>query len=483
MRSLKKRAKMAGRVAGLVWLLGACGDDDDPKMQPVDASTGTPTADGSLADGASPSPTPDAAAPGRDSGPDIDGAQPPGQDASPGPVGPDARAADAALDAASGATCANACNDGVSCTVDSCVEGRCVHKLNDSACQAGASCDLKQGCIAGKACTSASECADNDPCTSNERCDATSMRCTFDTLDRDGDGDAPTTCGGTDCDDFNGLIGPTASDACDGVDNDCDGMRDEQATCAAGRSCQGGACTCASGRQECPLAGCVDQQTDPNHCGGCGQSCGLGGVCTQGACSCPATGSVKTCNDACTDTARDPANCGECGTACTLIGQGGQLSSCLGGDCVQCGREGQPCCAITGCSGALTCQGEQGSPSAMCVCGQGSLKCGNSCVDVRADEANCGACGVSCDTGEVCHATATGAACAACGGIGEPCCDGLIRCPGAGVCGPDGTCVRPSVPPVDAGSSDAGPRDAGPSDAGTSDAALTDAAADATPAG
>jgi len=43
-------------------------------------------------------------------------------------------------------------------------------------------------------------------------------------FDRDGDGF--TICGG-DCNDNNADINPDATEICDGVDNDCDGMIDE----------------------------------------------------------------------------------------------------------------------------------------------------------------------------------------------------------------------------------------------------------------
>jgi hypothetical protein len=61
--------------------------------------------------------------------------------------------------------------------------------------------------------------------------------------------------------------------------------------------CQGGACVaaCGDGLNECS-GGCVDVQTNPLHCGDCGERCGEGELCVAGECrgSDPATG-CSTC--------------------------------------------------------------------------------------------------------------------------------------------------------------------------------------------
>ena len=48
--------------------------------------------------------------------------------------------------------------------------------------------------------------------------------------DDDGDGYTDSTCGGTDCDDSDPLSYPSASESCDGADNDCDSSIDEGVT-------------------------------------------------------------------------------------------------------------------------------------------------------------------------------------------------------------------------------------------------------------
>jgi putative metal-binding protein len=82
-------------------------------------------------------------------------------------------------------------------------------------------------------------CNDQDPCT-EDACDAQSGQCSFTptTLDLDADGHrgpkpgfapgAPGACG-DDCDDRSAAAHPGGSEACDGVDNDCNGKVDDDA--------------------------------------------------------------------------------------------------------------------------------------------------------------------------------------------------------------------------------------------------------------
>jgi hypothetical protein len=80
----------------------------------------------------------------------------------------------------------------------------------------------------------APDCNDGDPCTL-DACKPASG-CAHTTLDADHDGFAPGTCAagspaqGGDCDDGDLTVYPGASEYCDGVDNDCDGKTDEDAT-------------------------------------------------------------------------------------------------------------------------------------------------------------------------------------------------------------------------------------------------------------
>ncbi len=60
---------------------------------------------------------------------------------------------------------------------------------------------------------------------------------------------------------------------------------------------------CQSGLAACAGA-CINTQTDPKNCGGCGTACGATQQCVNGACSCSALGATFiACGGACVDAA------------------------------------------------------------------------------------------------------------------------------------------------------------------------------------
>jgi hypothetical protein len=366
------------------------------------------------------------------------------------------------------------CDDGISCTLDTCKGGLCLHTLGPNAgktsCPSGQYCTVEKGCVSAPACASDAQCKDlwkNEPCKGNVRCDSASSVCLFDVLDKDGDKHPPPVCGGDDCDDGDAKQHPGNAEACDGKDNNCNGEIDEKAKCMVmgilgmeedkKRACVKGTCVCLPEFQ-CGQS-CTDKQDDPQNCGACGHVC-VGGLCKKGVCSC---GSGKTmCGDTCTDVTSDKYYCGSCTNDCTSISGGPFDVSCIASQC-RCGSGTSLLC------GDGTCK----DPSDPESCGACDLKCpsgiacieekcncppaiptlcnayaGNPikiCTDTMTDHHNCGGCEHECATNEscsngtcVCPLTCNGVCVAPfdsdnCGACGKKCDAGQIC--SQGVCG------------------------------------------------
>lgn len=170
------------------------------------------------------------------------------------------------------------CADEVLCTVDSCREptGLCEHEPDDSRCGPTSSCYLSSGCGALRTCRVDLDCNDGVTCTA-DRCDFDSDTCSSIPTDADGDGVAALGClGGLDCDDDDDSTFPGASDVCDGVDRDCNGVIDDGA---------GLACARGSAPQDC-VTGCGTAGT---------RACSS--TCSFDACLSP----VEVCRNDCDD--------------------------------------------------------------------------------------------------------------------------------------------------------------------------------------
>jgi hypothetical protein len=134
------------------------------------------------------------------------------------------------------------CDDGNDQSGDGCESG-CTRTCtpendqcdDDDPCNGVESCSESFMCVA----TSPLDCDDEIPCTADS-CDA-GLGCLHDLIDGDGDDYASTSLGacGTDCDDTNPAINEDAGDACDGIDNDCDGAKDEDGVATWWQDCDG----------------------------------------------------------------------------------------------------------------------------------------------------------------------------------------------------------------------------------------------------
>jgi len=114
-------------------------------------------------------------------------------------------------------------------------------------------------CVLKGPCQSNIDCDDGDSCTS-DTCDAGS--CKHADTDADGDGHAAKRCGGDDCNDELSSAYPGAAEACNGKDDDCDGKPDNGLGCVLGSAAVACKTSCGTdGKQacgaECNFGDCV----------------------------------------------------------------------------------------------------------------------------------------------------------------------------------------------------------------------------------
>ena len=258
-------------------------------------------------------------------------------------------------------------------------------------------------------------------------------------------------------------------EACNGLDDDCDGKADESSdvdvSCTAPHSvsvCQSGQCfvtQCLAGYRDCdqsPLNGCEVASDDVNHCGSCERACKIADAepsCSQGQCvvgkcvggfaDCDVDGltcETKTntltncagCGVACVDVPNAVPSCetGACGVASCKAGFG----DCDGNPANGCEQSLDTLAHCAACNTACTKAGCGGGVCTAADCSQmpGRADCDRdeaSCeIDLRSDVNNCGACGYQCKfaDGVTAHASlgcGTGGCSANCdAGYGD--CDG-----------------------------------------------------------
>lgn len=198
--------------------------------------------------------------------------------------------------------------------------------------------------------------------------------------------------------------------------------------------CSSGVCVaCGAGKTYCDY-GCFDLSSDPSHCGACNGYCShpsyTQGTCTQGVCGWICLAGHVDCDGAPANGCEvyvnsDRNNCGTCGHVCA------DDETCSSGICTPCPAGTAPCAPYNSCVDILAssancgacgaaCQGSFAHGHAACAsgtctlaCDAGHLDCDGNSLDgceVVSNEANCGACGVACAPGEFCSVQG----CAAC---------------------------------------------------------------------
>ena len=338
------------------------------------------------------------------------------------------------------------CNDGVSCTDDSCNEGtnQCDNIVNNSNCDDGLYCNGTETCSATLDCRSgrAPDCDDGVGCTSDS-CNEGTDSC--DNIPSNGLCDDGQFCNGAEtCDPILDCQAGTAPNCNDGVsctDDSCNEGTDQcdnitnNANCDDGQFCNGAetchaTLDCQTGSDPCPGQVCLEATDECVDCTGdpdCddGAFCNGAETCVGGTCQ---SGSAVNCNDGvgCTDD-----SCNEGTDQCNNIANNANCDNGLFCD----GSE--TCDSLLDCQAGTTVNCDDGVSCTDDSCNEGTDSCDN-----IANNANCPDDGLFCNGTEFCDAIAD------CSSTGDP-------CGGAGCDEGSDTCTGP-VAQLEAGTVTAG---------------------------
>jgi hypothetical protein len=261
-----------------------------------------------------------------------------------------------------------------------------------------------------------------------------------------------------------GAVLPSPIEACDAIDNDCDGVTDEGAVCPSGQTCLRGVCVPSSCGIEMPAP---EGYACSNPTGGVIVSAACGDTASPG---CPPGQRCRygACEVACTDLDADGLS-DQCGAGSICAGGGCVAGGCYATGCLQgelCRNGGcvdDPCAGRICPAGTFCREGDCIQACAFVSCTVGA-KCGmdgfceaDPCAGVtcapgqRCRNGSCGAdpcTGLGCAGGQMCTVDSDGAAVC----VDDPCTG--ITCP-TGVCSggqcfstanPTGAGVTPGAP-------------------------------------
>ena len=318
------------------------------------------------------------------------------------------------------------CSDGVFCSGEErCVAGVC--ESGRPPCPAPLLCDEAGGVCQSPGCDTAEDadgdghpaiaCGGDDCDDANadrypgnpEICDDVDQDCDQETLgdlDADGDGAVSNACCdgsrcGPDCDDGSPAVGPTGGEACNGVDDDCDGNVDEGVLRSFYPDEDGDnfgdrdgtpvlACTRTDGLTEnaldCDDASAAVNPTGLEWCNGIDDNCNgtdddpdatalsctasfgsppntffacIAGACTVSECVAGHADCNGEPSDGCeTPTDTDVDNCGACGNYC---GAGGQCTSGVCDRVIDVAAGADYTCAVRSATGRVFCWGSNAS--------------------------------------------------------------------------------------------------------------------------
>ena len=377
---------------------------------------------------------------------------------------PKAEVCNSSDDDCDGATDELLCDDGNSCTIDTCnSDGSCKNEQKAGlGCDDGNACTGKDLCATGQ-CLGGDivTCQDSNPCTT-DACDPL-KGCVHTKLDavactEDGNPCTSDLCQGGTCVNApiaNGKACPDDGDPCTG--DTCDGGGKCTHTLGAGTCSIGGKCMpagTASPNDACLVCDPIQNKNayvakngiacdDGNACSS-GDTCTGGsckgkamdcsakdGACTTGQCKdglCVATPKTAPCDDGNPCTQNDNCNAGVCkglDKDCSALNDSCHVGACKAGGCVQAPKlggcdDGNPCTVGDSCAGG-GCKGQPMDCSALdSSCSQGQCA-GGACVAKAVNSGGFCNDGNACTTNDTCGNGKCAGAAKSCSYLDGPC--------------------------------------------------------------
>ena len=301
------------------------------------------------------------------------------------------------------------CPDGSVCNKGSCADA-CTPDAGLTNCNGGC-VDLATDPLNCGTCDTpctASQLCSNGACATD--CDTGLTKCCGKCVDTTAD---PENCGG--CKPSCPEVADAGSDA--GVDDAGDAGEQcppgEYVACDAGDLCSPCGCTADCGDLTQCGQGCVDTNSNAQHCGSCYNLCLSGALCSSGKCigsDCP-DGESK-CGSSCVNLDDDPNNCGFCSNACNSMQACNNAACVASNTCTESKIDCSGSCVDTtsdpdhcgGCGKKCTDASKPVCLSSACAasCGDGTTNCNNACVKTDGAFSHCGKCGNSCNDESVC---------------------------------------------------------------------------------